>query len=458
MGTFESLFEETPTAPAAPVAAPAAEPLSIHRLRIENYLGIEELDVAPGKVNVISGGNAQGKTSILDAIAGALSGEKARPRLVRDGADKAVVLLEVRDGEHTLQVKRTIGTTSSRLEVTDERGTVRSPQAFLAELFGTPDVFEPVKWLAKPDKEQAQDLLRLLPLSIGQDRYAQLCGGRLVQGIAYDGHPLVVLKQIEAALYEERRGLNADAKAAKAAVAELRDGIPAGFDAETVRAADLGEIFGTLRDCQDHNARVADEHRRRNLLTARISDLEQQLKAAQDELKTLDEWLGENGIADTEQLEAVIRTFEENKRMLAAYDQAAEAEARAGKLGAHADELTKLLDGIRAEPARLLREAQSPVEGLGVDEAGAVTINGRPLGNLSDGEKVRLALQVAQARSGRAQLMLVDGLEQLDTDVRAEFLRQAAEGDGQLLVTVVSEGELSWTTMDGQIADPFADC
>ena len=50
----------------------------IKRLVIRDCLGIEELTVNPGQTTIISGGNEQGKTSILETIEKALYNTKRR--------------------------------------------------------------------------------------------------------------------------------------------------------------------------------------------------------------------------------------------------------------------------------------------------------------------------------------------------------------------------------------------
>ena len=72
--------------------------MNISHLRIENYLGIEEIDLNfKGKDKlVIEGGNGRGKTSILEPIENTMnSTSDRRPRKVKDGAEQAVLLVEL---------------------------------------------------------------------------------------------------------------------------------------------------------------------------------------------------------------------------------------------------------------------------------------------------------------------------------------------------------------------------
>ncbi|HLL52630.1 MAG TPA: ATP-binding protein [Myxococcaceae bacterium] len=47
---------------------PAATKLNVSLVRIHDVLGIADLEIAPGALTVIEGGNGKGKTSVLEAI------------------------------------------------------------------------------------------------------------------------------------------------------------------------------------------------------------------------------------------------------------------------------------------------------------------------------------------------------------------------------------------------------
>ena len=74
--------------------------MRIIELRAENIKRIKAVDIRPGKgaVVTVGGRNAQGKTSVLDAIAMAIGGEKLVPdKPVRSGAQKAFAEVDLGD-------------------------------------------------------------------------------------------------------------------------------------------------------------------------------------------------------------------------------------------------------------------------------------------------------------------------------------------------------------------------
>ena len=106
-------------------------PIKISSLELENVKRIRAVELEPTKdgLTVIGGRNAQGKTSVLDAIAWALGGEKMRPASPnRDGsANPAHLLLRLSNGI-TVERKGKNGA----LYVTDTTGR-RAGQTLLNE-------------------------------------------------------------------------------------------------------------------------------------------------------------------------------------------------------------------------------------------------------------------------------------------------------------------------------------
>ena len=102
---------------------------------------------------------------------------------------------------------------------------------------------------------------------------------------------------------------------------------------------------------------------------------------------------------------------------------------------------------MRAKPAELLAAQPLPVAGLGLTE-GQVTINGLPIGALSTGEQLDVAVDIAIATLGELQVVLVDGLERLDNEHQTRMLARLLEAGVQAFVTRVTDTELTILTPD----------
>jgi len=86
--------------------------LQIVNLKAENYKRLVAVDISPsGNIVTLSGRNAQGKSSVLDAIWAALAGgdaSRATKQPIRDGQDSASVTLDLGEYIVTAAGRRTM--------------------------------------------------------------------------------------------------------------------------------------------------------------------------------------------------------------------------------------------------------------------------------------------------------------------------------------------------------------
>ena len=71
--------------------------MRITRISIRNFMAFEEMEFNAGALTVAVGVNGSGKTSILEAIKSGLNGGAHDASLLRNGADKAEIVLEFYD-------------------------------------------------------------------------------------------------------------------------------------------------------------------------------------------------------------------------------------------------------------------------------------------------------------------------------------------------------------------------
>jgi hypothetical protein len=124
---------------------------------------------------------------------------------------------------------------------------------------------------------------------------------------------------------------------------------------------------------------------------------------------------------------------------------AASSAAAAEEAEEIAKGLTATVDFLREKAAAELVEESGGIPGLGVD-GDALTLDGVKLDALSGSEQIRLCVQIAKraatVRGSEGRVLVADGLEQLDDEQYAAFLREATSGGWQLIATRVTSGEL----------------
>ena len=133
--------------------------MKLAKLELENVKRVKAVEITPVQngLTVIGGRNGQGKTSVLDAIAWALGGEKYRPTSPQHDGSVLPPKLHV-ELDNGIVVDRD-GKNSS-LKVTDPTGK-RAGQALLDE-FVEKLALDLPKFMTQNNKDKATTLLRVI--------------------------------------------------------------------------------------------------------------------------------------------------------------------------------------------------------------------------------------------------------------------------------------------------------
>lgn len=122
--------------------------------------------------------------------------------------------------------------------------------------------------------------------------------------------------------------------------------------------------------------------------------------------------------------------------------RAREAKAVAEKALADAETRAKELDAsvkaLTNDAPRALLAAADGIPGLTVD-GDDVLLDGVSIDRLSGGEQLRFACDVAKRLNAKSKLLIVDGLERLDSAQRRTFLAHAVDGGFQCIATRVAD-------------------
>lgn len=100
----------------------------------------------------------------------------------------------------------------------------------------------------------------------------------------------------------------------------------------------------------------------------------------------------------------------------------------------------KRFEKARTLPGEILANCTIPIDGLTV-ENGIPLINGLPVSNLSEGEKLDLCIDVALQNPNGLNIILIDGVEKLATDLREKLYRKCKEKGLQFIATRTTDDE-----------------
>lgn len=408
-------------------------PVKITSLELENVKRIRACTLTPNEngLTVIGGRNNQGKTSILDAIAWALGGERYRPsQPKRDGSVIPPRLhLKLSNG---IVVERS--GKNSDLKVTDPEGR-RAGQQLLND-FVEQLALDLPKFLHSTDKEKATALLKVIGV---EDK-------------------LVQLDRQESELYNDRLAIGriADQKAKFAKEMPDYPNMPAEPVSVTALIQAQQEILARNGENQRKRHRRDELAAKEQLLAATAEQQRAQLAATEEALAQVRSDL-ETARRDaldlldesTEELEESIRGAEEINRKVRANLDKEKAETDAADYRRQYETLTGQIEHLRQEREQLLESSPLPLPGLSV-EKGLLTYQGQQWDNLSGSDQLKVATAIVRAVKPQCGFVLVDKLEQMDLDTMREFSTWAESEGLQVIATRVSTGgECSIIISDG---------
>lgn len=418
--------------------------VTITALEAENVKRIKAvaLTPAPTGLTLVGGNNNQGKTSVLDALAWALGGDRFRPNAAqRDGAVAPAHLKVTLSNGVIVERKGK----NSTLTVTDPTGR-RSGQQLL-NAFIEPLALDLPRFMEASDKEKADILLRII-------------------GIGTELH----VRDMEIkALYDKRTFTGQLAQQKKHFAEELISYPDA--PEEPVSASDL------IRQQQEILARNGENQRKRNQLDKlideknqlnftlrdldeKIEDLKEEYEQTQAKFTDLEKQIFQARKSaaqlqdeSTAELEASIRGIEETNRKVRANLEKSRAEDEAARYASDYDKLTEAITQKRADRMALLNGADLPLPELSVED-GALTYKGKHWRDMSGSDQLRVAAAIVRRLNPDCGFVLLDKLEQMDMTTLQEFSAWLEAEHLQAIATRVSTGsECQIIIEDGMVKD-----
>lgn len=411
--------------------------VKIAALEAENVKRIKAVALTPSPtgLTIVGGNNNQGKTSVLDALAWALGGEKFRPTAaVRDGA-LAPPHLKVILSNGVVVERR--GKNSS-LTVTDPTGQ-RSGQQLL-NAFVEPLALDLPRFMQASDKDKADTLLNIIGV----------------------GDALTGLDREIKALYDRRTVIGQIGAQKRHAAEELTEYPDA--PSEPVSAIELiqqqQEILLHNADNQRQRMKLAQLEEQEKQLGRRVQELSQelemvehQLTAVQQDVQDATKTVAQLQDESTAELEQSIRNVEEINRQVSANLAKSKAQDEAERYAQEYTALTVQIKAKRTARMNLLNGADLPLTGLGVED-GSLTYNGKHWQDMSGSDQLRVATAIVRRLNPDCGFVLLDKLEQMDLATLAEFGSWLqAEGLQAIATRVSTGGECQIIIEDGRVKD-----
>ena len=403
--------------------------MKINKLEIENVKRVKAVKIEPtaNGLTIIGGKNNQGKTSVLDAIAWALGGDRYRPSQAQREGSVIPPNLHIVMNNGLIVERRG---KNSDLKVTDPNGK-KAGQQLLNE-FVEQLALDLPKFMEATSREKAQTLLQIIGV----------------------GPRLADLERQEKELYNERIyiGRTADQKEKYAKEQPYYPEVPS----VPVSASEL------IRQQQEILAQNGENQRKRE----RRHQLEQEYQSVTEQIQALLAKQGQleadlkiaretsEGLTDrsTAELEENISNIEEINRKVRANLDKDKAEEDAKGYREQYKRLTSQIEEVRNQKTDLLKEADLPLPGLGVED-GELVYHGQKWDNMSGSEQLKVSTAIVRRLNPECGFVLLDKLEQMDLDTLHEFGQWLEQEGLQAIATRVSTGgECSLIIEDGYVA------
>ena len=398
--------------------------VTINRLEIENVKRIKAVKIEPSAtgLTIVGGNNNQGKTSVLDAIAWALGGNKYKPSQAQREGSQVPPTLKIVMSNGLIVERKGKNASLKVIDPNGQKGGQQLVDSFVEEL-----AINLPKFMESTPKEKADTLLQIIGV-----------GNRLAE---------LELKENE--LYNNRHaiGVIADQKEKFAKEQEYYPDAPK----ELVSIAELIQQQQAILAKNGENAR-----KRQNVDTiqmqysnaeANVSRLQEELAKAIDERDKFKQDLAiaqkdamELHDESTAEIEANIQQIDDINRKVRANLDKEKAEEDAKEIRQQYNALSVEIEDVRKQKRDLLTNADLPLEGLSVDD-GELLYLGQRWDNMSGSQQLQVATAVVRKLKPECGFVLIDKLEQMDQVTLQEFGEWLKREGLQAIATRVSTGD-----------------
>lgn len=472
--------------------------MKISKITIKQLFGIKEWQ-GDGKNIEFVGDNGTGKTSVIDAIRYALTNSSDREFIVKNGETEGEIYIETDNG---LSIDRKARTAMTDYKSVKQNGNViPSPESFLKTIF-TPLQLSPMEFISMDKKTQNATILDMIQYDWNLDTIKEWFG-EIPRDVNYEQNILAVLNDIQAEngyYFMHRQDVNRDIRAKKAVIADIGSSLPIDYDGERWEKENLSELYTEIEKIRKNNETIEKAKRLRDSHDGKIrsfqadkeieiaaldTEMAQQEKNIESELAQLEERIKalrekKDGLAGVKadkvkviqsEYEATVSKYEAEQASYAEYAdmettpiddlmaKANETEKMKGhinewrrmlniqkevdELQSESNSLTEKIELARTLPGTILETAEIPIEGLTVKD-GIPLINGLPVSNLSEGEKLDLCIDVAIQNPAGLQIILIDGTEKLSEKNRTRLYEKCKKKGLQFIATrTTSNNELT---------------
>ena len=416
--------------------------MRIIKLVSENIKRLKTVEITPkDNVVIISGKNEQGKSSALDSIELALKATnfnkpgKRMPRPIRDGQDKAQVILELDD---YIVTRNWTANDKSYLKVENKKGaSFKSPQALIDSFLGDLS-FDPLEFARLRGADQKETLIKFIDTDIDIRELEEQ------KKVLYDDRTLKgrELKTAQARTTDISDDTDLPDKEISVSdlTAELTKANESSFERrnlqKSIEASEMS-IEGFKADFATHQQKLINAQSSLDTEAAHLLTLQRKLLESPE----IDTSPIEKQIDDADAINTRVRNQAENKRYI----------KHTADLQFQYDTLSKQIEKLDLAKSNVLSTAKMPIAGLGIDEDG-ITFNGKPFSQIGSANQLKVSLAIAMSMNPTLKVIRISDGSLLDEDNKKILAQMAKANDYQVWVECVqNDGKVGFTLEDGEL-------
>lgn len=423
------------------------ETTKIIRLQAENIKRLKAVEITPdGNLVIISGANAQGKTSVLDSILFALNGGQALKNVdkpIRKGEDKAKVVLDLGG---LVITRNWTSNENSYLNVTNADGAkYGSPQKMLDDLVGRLS-FCPMAFTQMKPSDQLQALLEVVDLPIDLDDIASRRKA-LYDDRTINGRTLTQLEAQLSAMETPAKDLPVEETPAIKIMEELNEANEAGRQLMHSEQR-LQELRNQAEEHKTETMRLQGE-------IERVSALLETSKASYQQTvvdgKELAAEIEKVELPNTVEIQGRLSAVEETNQSIKDAAEYRKVQESIKPTQDESDRMTSEIAALDKQKSDAVKSASFPVNGLSFDETG-VLYNGLPFSQSSGAEQLRVSLAMAMALNPTLRVIRITDGSLLDSKNLQLISDMADAQDYQIWIERVDEsGTVGICIEDGEV-------
>jgi len=402
-------------------------------LKIKNFLGVKAVEINPDpETNVISieGMNEAGKTSIVDGMMAALTGD-IPDNPIHGDEKKANCTVDLGD----IIVELRITEKGKKLNVRSKEGLeYNSPQSVLNKLFQTVTI-DPLRFVHLKAKDRWDYLLE----ATGKGAEIEQIDGKHKE--LFDMRTLVnrKVKELTAKLF----------------------GAPEGESEDEVSIAAMSQKLTGLKDQENerdnHEAQLSQLKDHLSDLEERIADMQADAEDKKERIAAVEKFLGSRESFGEEivAVEKAIATAEETNADIRAINAANALRTELETEQVESNRLTKEMADNSKSKDDILKNSNLPIKGL-VFDGDRLVIDDVPFDSMAMSAKLKISMMIAAALNPTLRIMRIARGNDLDSKSMKQLKSFAKSNNYQVWMEYVADepmnkGEQSFFITDGSI-------